>query len=45
MHVNLLFDGLSHDELLTFKTGPPCIGNPFSCYLLIVLDNIFKNVF
>jgi len=25
MHVNLLFDWLSIGELLTFKTGPPCI--------------------
>jgi len=25
MYVNLFFDGLSNDELLTFKTGPPCI--------------------
>jgi len=24
-HVNLFFDGLSNGELLTFKTGPPCI--------------------
>jgi len=23
--VNLFFDGLSNGELLTFKTGPPCI--------------------
>jgi len=25
MRVNLFFDGLSIDQLLTFKTGPPCI--------------------
>jgi len=25
MHVNLFFDGLSNGELLTLKTGPPCI--------------------
>jgi len=25
MSVNLFFDGLSIGELLTFKTGPPCI--------------------
>jgi len=25
MYVNLFFDGLSNGELLTFKTGPPCI--------------------
>jgi len=25
MFVNLFFDGLSNGELLTFKTGPPCI--------------------
>jgi len=25
MHVNLFFDGLSNGELLTIKTGPPCL--------------------
>jgi len=25
MYVNLFFDGISNCELLTFKTGPPCI--------------------
>jgi len=27
MYVNLFFDGLMNGELLTFKTGPPCIRN------------------
>jgi len=26
MQVNLFFDWLSNGELLTLKTGPPCIG-------------------
>jgi len=34
MHVN--FDGLSIGELLTFKTGPPCIRN------LLRIDSIQK---
>jgi len=25
MQINLFFDWLSNDELLTLKTGPPCI--------------------
>jgi len=27
MQVNLFFDWLSNGELLTLKTGPPCIWN------------------
>jgi len=32
MHVTLFFDVLSIGELLTFKTGPPCITNQNDFY-------------
>jgi len=38
MHVNLFFDGLSHGELLTFKTGPPYI------LVILLLENLFAIV-
>jgi len=37
MHVNLFFDGLPIGELLTFKTGPPCINEFFLEFFLIDL--------
>jgi len=36
MDVNLFFDGLSNGELLTLKTGPPCITLiTFSCIVTV----------
>jgi len=35
MQVNLFFDQLSNGELLTLKTGPPCIDR--NCELLCIM--------
>jgi len=38
MYVNLFFDGLSNGELLTFKTGPPCIEVSINlCYSVSIM--------
>jgi len=45
MQVNLFFDWLSNGELLTLKTGPPCIpGHPFHFYIFVYrrLENLFS---
>jgi len=45
MYVNLFFNGLSNSELLTFKTGPPCITVYFRTFDEISVWRAYNNNF
>jgi len=44
MQVNLFFDWLSNGELLTLKTGPPCIWLFRIDYVVLLFNNIPKRL-